>query len=181
MTFMRRLAGLGERYADRKIEEGAAVDRLLGGSVFRKGDKVEIWDGQDRIAMGSFVKYVPDDFLPAAQVEVEKVFVRTSYYKVGETGTFSKTMLRPAKKGVKESSVTDRLRSLLSESDDYEDGYHFTNEDGGMFVLQKMGNKFVVATAGATADDDMADLYSRSVRKAASMADAVKIIKKMVR
>jgi len=60
-------------------------------------------------------------------------------------------------------------------------GHYFANEEGGMFLLQKLGNTFMVATAGFTADDSMADLYTRSVRKAASLADAVKIINKMVR
>ena len=73
---------------------------------------------------------------------------------------------------------TDRS---LGEADSTPEEYYFTNEESGQFVLSKLGNKFIVSTAGMTADDDMADLYTRAVRKAKSMQDAIQIIKKMVR
>ena len=60
-------------------------------------------------------------------------------------------------------------------------GHYFFDKEGGMFVLQRLGNMFVVATAGVNTDDSMADLYTRSVRKAASFLGAVAIINKMVR
>jgi predicted nucleic acid-binding Zn-ribbon protein len=309
MTFMRRLAGVGQRYTDRTLDEAVLSEG------FKAGDKVDIWDGEDLISMGTYVSASqPIAGMDTAKVKIEKNFTRRAPNKVGSVGEYGADMLLPAKqglkkKGVEESvaleakskskakvggkvftlfidgqekfgfhasdekdadnkakgwllyqfgsynrvkwevkqqepeyannihdewlreaeesendalteeykclecgkkfktakaaekamddgcpkcggsdidlaeanlSVTDRLRALLSEADEPEE-YYFHSEDGGMFVLQKMGNKFMVATAGVTADDAMADLYTRAVRKAASMSDAIKIIKKMVR
>jgi hypothetical protein len=184
MTFMRRLAGITDRYTDRKIEEGTA--KLEAKSKAKVGGKVFTLfiDGQEKFGFHASDEKDADSKAKGWLLYQFGSYNRVKWEVKQQEPEYMNNIHDEFMRAVGEAShlsLTDRLRALLSEGEDYEDGYHFYSEDGGMFVLQKLGNKFVVATAGATADDAMADLYSHSVRKAASMADAIKTIKKMVR